>query len=110
VLDIPERISVALLLPFTSSKHSDNTVDFYSGLLLAARDLGKSGVRIDSDAIDVRDSLSITPSSLADKDIIFGPITTKDMQVILGKCPEGKFIISPLDSMAFKLTRESPSI
>ena len=110
VLDIPERISVALLLPFTSSKHSDNTVDFYSGLLLAARDLGKSGVRIDIDAIDVRDSSSITPSTLADKDIIFGPITTKDMQVILGKCPEGKYIISPLDPMAFKLTGESPSI
>ena len=110
VLDIPERISVALLLPFTSSKHSDNTVDFYSGLLLAARDLGKSGVQIDIDAIDVRDSSSITPASLADKDIIFGPITSKDMQVMLGKCPEGKFIISPLDPMALKLTRDLPSI
>ena len=110
VLDIPERIKVALLLPFTSSKHSDNTVDYYSGLLLAARDLGKSGVKIDIEAIDVRDSLVITPTILADKDIIFGPITSKDMKVMLGKCPEGKYIVSPLDPQAFSLAKDSPSI
>ena len=110
VLDIPERISVALLLPFTSSKLSDNTVDFYSGLLLAARDLGKSGVQIDIDAIDVRDSTSITPSSLAGHDIIFGPITSKDMKVMLEKCPDGKFIVSPLDPQAVALTKNAPSI
>ena len=110
VLDIPERISVALMLPFTSSKLSDNTVDFYSGLLLAARDLGKSGVQIDIDAIDVRDSTSITPSSLAGHDIIFGPITSKDMKVMLEKCPDGKFIVSPLDPQAVALTKNAPSI
>ena len=110
VLDIPERISVALLLPFTSSKLSDNTVDFYSGLLLAARDLGKSGVQIDIDAIDVRDSSSITPASLAGHDIIFGPITSKDMKVMLERCPDGKFIVSPLDPQAVALTKNAPSI
>ena len=110
VLDIPERISIALLLPFTSSRLSDNTVDFYSGLLLAARDLGKSGVRIDIDAIDVRDSTSITPASLTGHDIIFGPITAKDMKVMLEKCPEGKLIVSPLDPQAGVLTKGSPSI
>ena len=110
VLDIPERISVALLLPFTSSKLSDNTIDYYSGLLLASRDLGKSGVQIDIEAIDVRDSSYITPASLADKDIIFGPITSKDMKVMLGKCPEGKFVVSPLDPQAFALAKDFPSI
>ena len=110
VLDIPERIKVALLLPFTSSKHSDNTVDYYSGLLLAARDLGKSGVKIDIEAMDVRDSVSITPKILEDKDIIFGPITSKDMKAMLGKCPEGKYIVSPLDPQAFALTKDFSSI
>lgn len=110
VLDIPERISVALMLPFTSSKLSDNTVDFYSGLLLAARDLGKSGVQIDIDAIDVRDSSSIPAASLSGHDIIFGPITSKDMKAMLAKCPEDKFIISPLDPQAVALAKGSPSI
>lgn len=110
VLDIPERIKVAMVLPFTSSRLSDNTVDFYSGLLLAARDLGNSGVQIDIEAVDVRDSLSIMPSTLADCDIVFGPITSRDMKAMLGKCPEGKFIISPLDPQAAALSKRLPSI
>lgn len=110
VLDIPERIKVAVVLPFTSSRLSDNTVDFYSGLLLAARDLGNSGLSIDIDAIDVRDSAFISPASLAGHDVIIGPITSKDMQVVLGKCPEEKLIISPLDPQSLALTRDFPSI
>ena len=110
VLDIPERIKVAVVLPFTSSRLSDNTVDFYSGLLLAARDLGKSGIALDVDAIDVRDSAFISPASLAEHDIIVGPITSKDMQVVLGKCPEGKLVISPLDPQSVTLAKDFPSI
>ena len=101
---------MAVVLPFTSSRLSDNTVDFYSGLLLAARDLGNSGLSIDIDAIDVRDSASISPASLAGHDVIIGPITSKDMQVVLGKCPEEKLIISPLDPQSLALTRDFPSI
>ena len=110
VLDIPERIKVAVVLPFTSSRLSDNTVDFYSGLLLAARDLGKSGISLDVDAIDVRDSAFISPASLEEHDIIIGPITSKDMQVVLAKCPEGKLIISPLDPQSAALAKDFPSI
>ena len=110
VLDIPERIKVAVVLPFTSSRLSDNTVDFYSGLLLAARDLGKSGIALDIDAIDVRDSAFISPASLEGHDIIIGPITSKDMQVVLGKCPEGKLVISPLDPQSVALAKDFPSI
>ncbi|MBP5566604.1 MAG: LysM peptidoglycan-binding domain-containing protein [Bacteroidales bacterium] len=110
VLDIPERVKVAVVLPFTSSRLSDNTVDFYSGLLLAARDLGKSGIALDIDAIDVRDSAFITPASLSDHDIIIGPITSKDMQVVLAKCPEGKLVVSPLDPQSVALSKDFPSI
>ena len=110
VLDIPERIKVAVVLPFTSSRLSDNTVDFYSGLLLAARDLGNSGIALDIDAIDVRDSLTISTESLSGHDIIIGPITSKDMQVVLGRCPEGKLVISPLDPQSAVLAKDFPSI
>ena len=110
VLDIPERIKVAVILPFTSSRLSDNTVDFYSGLLLAARDLGISGISVDIDAIDVRDSTFISPASLDGHDIIIGPITFKDMQMVLAKCPEERFVISPLDPQAAALSKDYPSI
>ena len=110
VLDIPQTITVAMVLPFTSSKLSDNSVDFYSGALLAARDYGRAGVSVDINAIDVRDSATISPSTLEAYDVIIGPITSKDMSVMLDKCPEGKFIISPLDPHASTLAADHPSI
>lgn len=110
VLDIPERINVSIILPFTSSQLSDNTVDFYSGLLLAARDLGREGVAIDINTIDVRDSSVLNRDSFAGSDIIFGPITASDMKVFLGKCPEKKYVISPLDPQAAALAKDFPAI
>lgn len=110
VLDIPQTIKVAMILPFTSSKLSDNTVDFYSGALLAARDYGRAGVSVDINAIDIRDSATISPSTLEAYDIIIGPISSKDMNVLLDKCPQGKFIISPLDPQAAALSKDRPSI
>ena len=109
-LDIPEKVKVAVILPFTSSRLSDNSVDFYSGLLLAARDLGRAGVAVDINAIDVRDSSQISAGSLSGHDVIIGPITSKDMQVILGKCPEDKLIISPLDPHASSLAATLPEV
>lgn len=110
VLDIPQTIKVAMVLPFTSSKLSDNTVDFYTGALLAARDYGRAGISVDIDAIDVRDSATISPATLGTYDVIIGPITSKDMDVLLDKCPEGKFVISPLDPHAAALAKDAPSI
>ena len=110
VLDIPQTIKVAMVLPFTSSKLSDNTVDFYTGALLAARDYGRAGISVDIDAIDVRDSATISPATLGAYDVIIGPITSKDMDVLLDKCPEGKFVISPLDPHAAALAKDAPSI
>lgn len=109
-LDIPGRVSVAVILPFTSSRLSDNSVDYYSGLLLAARDLGKAGISVDINAIDVRDSASISKESLSRHDVIIGPITSKDMQSILDKCPEDKLIISPLDPHAAVLAADKPEV
>lgn len=103
ILDIPERIRVSLILPFTNSQLSDNTVDFYSGVLLAARDLGRNGVHIDISTHDVRDTSSFSRDTFKDSDIIFGPVTCADMKAMLDKCPEDKFIISPLDPMAAAL-------
>jgi len=109
-LDIPERIRVAVVLPFTSSRLSDNTVDFYSGALLAARDLGNSGLAVDIDAIDVKDSSFISKSTFEAHDIIIGPITSRDMQMMLDKCPDGKMVISPLDPQAYALSATQASI
>jgi len=49
VLDVPSIIHVALALPLQASgdNPSNNFLDFYSGALLALRDLGNDGLRVD---------------------------------------------------------------
>lgn len=108
--DVPSRIKVALMLPFSNSRTGDNAADFYAGALLAARDLGKSGIDLDINAVDIRDSATISSFVLSAYDVIIGPIATKDMKQMLAKCPEDKFIISPLDPQAAPLAEEYPSI
>lgn len=109
-IDIPARIKIAVMLPFQGSRMSDNAVDFYSGALLAARDLGNSGIALDINAVDIRDSASISPFVLSAYDVIIGPVTSRDMTSVLRKCPEGKYVISPLDPQSAGLTAIFPSI
>ena len=49
VLDRPDVIHIGLALPLQASaqRPSDNFLDFYSGALLALRDLGAAGLRAD---------------------------------------------------------------
>ena len=95
---IPERISVAVLLPFNASGTADsNSRDFYAGVLLAARDLGNSGIGIDLHTYDIGAGGDIKASMLEDADIIIGPISQKDVINAVSLCPSNKCIISPLE-------------
>ena len=109
-LEIPSNIQVSIILPFTNSRLSDNSVDFYSGLLLAARDLGNNGVNLDIHTLDIRDTSMLNGSSFRESDIIFGPITVADMKTVTKHCPKGKLVISPLDPQAASLPGYLPII
>ena len=64
VLDMPGVIRIGLALPLqaSSQKPSDNFLDFYSGALMALRDLGNSGVKVDLQVYDTADSKTAVPS------------------------------------------------
>lgn len=95
---IPERISVAVLLPFNASGSADsNSRDFYAGVLLAARDLGNAGIDIDLHTYDIGTDGDIKASMLEDADVIIGPISQKDVIKAVSLCPSNKCIISPLE-------------
>ena len=92
-----ESVNVAVLLPFGTSGNTDTkSVDFYSGLLLAARDLGNRGVTVNIETYDISGG-KISRSMMADADIIIGPISEKDVHTAASHCPYGKYIISPLE-------------
>ena len=91
---------LALILPFNAAgRTSETNMDFYSGVLMALRDLQKEGVKA---TLNVYDLQAGTPSSqdLGKNDFILGPITTTDLTTVLG-VTDGKVpVVSPLDQRA----------
>ena len=105
VLDIPDVIHIGLVLPLQASaqKPSENFLDFYSGALLALRDLGATGLRADLQVYDSADSKTAIPKSLIDEsDVIIGPVSYEELESSVPLCA-GKVLISPLEPKAATL-------
>lgn len=104
-----ETVRVCLSLPFgeASATQSSNFMDFYFGALLAARDLGNSGIRLELSAFDSSSgSTSPNASDLAESDLIIGPVSSADILSELEKCGEGQYVVSPLDQKSAALTAD----
>ena len=91
---------LALILPFNASgRTSETNMDFYSGVLMALRDLEKQGVKSTLNVFDLQAGI---PSSydLGKNDFVLGPITSSDLTTILGVTGGQVPVISPLDQRA----------
>ena len=97
VAEIPEVIKVSLLLPFGTGGVADGkSVDFYSGALLAARDLGNKGIKLEINAYDITGD-KLSHSMVEGADIILGPISETDVARAAWMAPAGSYVISPLE-------------
>ena len=94
VADMPETINVTFALPLNGPATGD--IDFYCGALLAAREMGDNGVRINIQAIDCSKE-NISEQAISGSDVFIGPIDYNEMSRVQGICPDGKVLISPLD-------------
>ena len=91
---------LALILPFNAAgKTSETNMDFYSGVLMALRDLEKEGVKTTLNVFDLQAGV---PSSydLGKNDFVLGPITASDLTTILGVTGGQVPVVSPLDQRA----------
>lgn len=97
-------VDISLLLPLAagdSTSGSRSNMDFYSGALLAARQLGKEGVGIDLSVYDVADEqMHITEERLKSSDVVIGPVSAGDLGRLLASAPNSTYIVSPLDHRA----------
>lgn len=101
------KIKATLLLPLkaTGNTASKSNMDFYSGVLLAARELGESGINIDLNVYDVANgAFGTTRHELESSDIIIGPVAASDISRLYSTAPRLKALISPLDPKAEELT------
>ncbi|MBQ9660156.1 MAG: hypothetical protein IJV37_02680 [Bacteroidales bacterium] len=110
VLDIPEVVHIGLALPLQASgtKASENFLDFYSGALLALRDLGATGLKADLQVFDTADGKIAAPASLyTANDVIIGPVTLQDIRQALPQCGPDTYLVSPLDPKAADLAADA---
>lgn len=99
ILDRPEVINVALMLPFNSRTNPDpKFMEMYSGALLALRDLGNSGAAVNLNVIDFSDAgHPVTEEVINANDVIIGPVTVDEIRKAYGICSNARHIVSPLD-------------
>lgn len=97
VADIPEVINVSILLPFGAGSMADSkSVDFYSGALLAARDLGNKGIKMEINAYDIAGG-KLTYSMVNNADVVLGPVSEADVMAAARMANVGHYVISPLE-------------
>ena len=97
VADIPEVINVSILLPVGAGSMADSkSVDFYSGALLAARDLGNKGIKMEINAYDIAGG-KLTYSMVNNADVVLGPVSEADVMAAARMANVGRYVISPLE-------------
>ncbi len=101
-----EEVKVTLILPMKTSTDnvSRNNMDFYSGVLLAVKDLAESGISTELNVYDSSDSSHpIVSEDLESSDLIIGPVSSSDLSRLMTSGHDMKTVISPLDTRAESL-------
>lgn len=103
--DIPDVLKVALVLPFnTGATPNANFMEMYSGALLAVKDFGASGRKVELTVLDETDAETpLTPAILEANHLIVGPVTMQEIQAKIEVCPADRYLISPLEPKAAAL-------
>lgn len=100
------KVKALVLLPLkaTGTASSKSNMDFYSGVLLAARELGEQGADIDLEVHDIANgSFGTTRHTVETSDLIIGPVSAADITRLYDMAPGIKALVSPLDPRAESL-------
>ena len=102
------EVDAILMLPFDAQGETPSQIsmDFYCGVLLAARDLGLNGTDIELCTYDIsRGSARAVNEAASGCDFIIGPISTGDLREVLTGVPSSIPVISPIDPRAEVLAK-----
>ena len=100
-----DDIRVALILPFKADqKPSSNYLEMYSGALLALRDLGSRGLKINLRVFDSASSNYHPDREALDAmDLIIGPVDFNGIAETSSLCSRSRMVVSPLEPKAASL-------
>lgn len=100
-------VTMTLILPLKAGdeKSSRNNMDFYSGVLLAVKDLAEEGISTFLNVYDSSDETHpVTIEDIESSDIVLGPVSSGDIRRLVESIPSDKIVVSPLDQRAEPLT------
>ena len=110
---IKNKVNATLIMPFkaTGTTSNRNNMDFYSGVLLAAREMKENGTEFHLNVFDLSAGITGIPAeTLKGSDLIIGPVAPNDIEqvaaLVNSECP----IISPLDQRAEKLSAKYSNV
>ena len=99
-----DEVDLSLILPLKAGNGtSELNMDFYSGVLLALKDLEEEGVKVQAHIYDLSAGLPST-EALVRSDFVLGPVASRDLEAILQRVEGRVPVISPLDQKAAGLT------
>ena len=106
-----DRVTVNLLLALNASKGFSNiNMDFYSGVLMALKQLESEGIGTTLNVFDVADGAVPSLDTLAAADLVIGPSAPADIRNVLKVGGNNITLISPLDPKSASLAEEYPNV
>ena len=97
-------VDFSLLLPLKAAAGAvEINMDFYSGVLMALKDLESEGLKIHSHIYDLYAGMPDT-DALSRSDFVLGPIASRDLEAVLMRIDGRVPVISPLDQKAGALS------
>ena len=108
-----DELNVSLILPLKASdeKPSSNFLEMYSGALMAVRDLGRSGIRVNFRVYDsAAPGFSLDGDLVSGQDVVIGPVEYEGLQTLSAQLGRGRAIVSPLEPKAASLTADGKLI
>lgn len=106
-----DRVTVNLLLALNASKGFSNiNMDFYSGVLMALKQLESEGIGTTLNVFDVADGAVPGLDTLAATNLVIGPSAPADIKNVLKVAGENITLISPLDPKSASLSEEYSNV
>ncbi len=97
-------VDFSLVLPLRATGNpSELNMDFYSGVLLALKDLEAEGLKVRAHVYDLTAGMPPV-EALVKSDFVLGPVASRDLEAILQRVDGRVPVISPLDQKASSLS------
>ena len=100
-----QDVEFSLVLPLKASGNvSELNMDFYSGVLMAVKDLEAEGLKIKMNVFDLMAGMP-NMDILTRGDFVLGPVASRDMEAVLQRVDGKVTVVSPLDQKTASLSQ-----